>query len=423
MQEVSNMSENLQGSLILALAEQIKQKIREGEEIYNLTIGDFDPEIFPIPEALRQDIVRAYENGQTRYPVSNGMPDLREATANFTKEREGLDYTPDQFLVASGSRPLIYATYSTLLDPGDKVIYPIPSWNNNFYTHIFSSNRVEVETQAEDGFMPTAAQIEPHLEDARLIALCSPLNPTGTTFTAEQLSGICELVLAENKRRGPNGKPLYLLYDQIYWNLTYGDNAHVNPVGLHPEMKDYTIFIDGMSKAFAATGLRIGWAFGPTKVINKMKLLLAHMGAWSGRPEQMGAARYLIQENQVSSFLEGMRRRLSDRLVAFYEGFSQLKTQGFPVDAIEPEAALYLTVKLDLLGCKDPSGATLKDSKDVYTYLLNEANVALVPFFAFGLSEQSPWYRLSVGMARMSDIPVIFERLEAALKRLQSVPV
>lgn len=423
MQEVSIMSENLQGSLILTLAEQIKQKVSEGEEIFNLTIGDFDPEIFPIPEALRQEIVRAYENGQTRYPTSNGMPELREATANFTKEREGLDYAPDQFLVSSGARPLIFAAYSTLIDPGDKVIYPIPSWNNNFYTHIVSSSRVEIETNAEDGFMPTAAQIEPHLEDARVIALCSPLNPTGTTFTAEQLSGICELVLAENKRRGPDGKPLYLLYDQIYWNLTYGDNTHVNPVGLHPEMKDYTIFIDGMSKAFAATGLRIGWAFGPAKVIHKMKLLLAHVGAWSGRPEQIGAARYLTQENQVSSFLEGMRRRLSDRLIAFHDGFSQLKSQGFPVDAIEPQAALYLTVKLDLIGCKGPSGATLKNSKDVYAYLLNEANVALVPFYAFGLSEQSPWYRLSVGTARMSDIPVIFERLEAALKRLQSVPV
>ncbi|MEL7533245.1 MAG: aminotransferase class I/II-fold pyridoxal phosphate-dependent enzyme [Bacteroidota bacterium] len=417
------MSENLQGSQILALAEQIKQKIREGEEIYNLTIGDFDPEIFPIPEALRQDIVRAYENGQTRYPVSNGMPELREAAANFTKEREGLAYPADQFLVSSGARPLIFAAYTTLIDPGDKVIYPVPSWNNNFYTHIVSSDRVEIETHAEDGFMPTATQIEPHLEDARLIALCSPLNPTGTTFTAEQLSGICELVLAENKRRGPNGKPLYLLYDQIYWNLTYGETTHVNPVSLHPEMKDYTIFIDGMSKAFAATGLRIGWAFGPTKVINKMKLLLAHVGAWSGRPEQMGAARYLTQENQVSSFLEGMRRRLSDRLVSFYEGFRQLKSSGFPVDAIEPQAALYLTVKLDLIGSVGPDGQKLTNSKEVYTYLLNEANVALVPFYAFGLTEQSPWYRLSVGTARMSDIPVIFERIEAALKRLQSVPV
>ncbi|MEM6347233.1 MAG: aminotransferase class I/II-fold pyridoxal phosphate-dependent enzyme [Bacteroidota bacterium] len=417
------MSENLQGSQILALAEQIKQKIREGEEIYNLTIGDFDPEIFPIPEALRQDIVRAYENGQTRYPASNGMPELREAAASFTKERENLDYPADQFLVSSGARPLIYATYSTLIDPGDKVIYPVPSWNNNFYTHIFSSSRVEIETKAEDGFMPTAAQIEPHLADARLIALCSPLNPTGTTFTAEQLSGICELVLAENKRRGPEGKPLYLLYDQIYWNLTYGDTTHVNPVGLHPEMKDYTIFIDGMSKAFAATGLRIGWAFGPAKVINKMKLLLAHVGAWSGRPEQMGAARYLTQENQVSSFLEGMRRRLSDRLVSFYDGFRELKGKGFPVDAIEPQAALYLTVKLDLIGSVGPDGKKLTSSKEVYTYLLNEANVALVPFYAFGLTEQSPWYRLSVGTARMSDIPVIFERIEAALKRLQSVPV
>jgi aspartate aminotransferase len=423
MTKVSQMASHLVGSQILELAEQIKQKLREGAEIFNLTIGDFNPSIFPIPESLRKEISRAYEQGETQYPASNGMLELREAAAAFTQTQQGLDYPASQFLVSSGARPLIFACYMTLLDPGDKVVYPIPSWNNNFYSHIGRAQQVPVETRAEDGFMPTAELIAPHLENTRLLALCSPLNPTGTVFTREQLSGLCELVLAENQRRGPEGKPLYILYDQIYGNLTYGDTVHLDPVSLYPELKPYTLYIDGMSKAFAATGLRIGWAFGPEVLINKMKLLLAHVGAWSGRPEQVGSSRYLTQDNRVSSFLEGMRRRLSDRLVAFYDGLQQLKGQGFPVDAIEPQAALYLTVKLDLIGANTPQGTILQGSKDVYAYLLNEAGIALVPFYAFGLDEQSPWYRLSVGTARMQDIPVIMERLQAALQKLQYVAV
>lgn len=420
--EVSDMSAELQGSHILALAEQIKQKLREGEHIYNLTIGDFDPEIFPIPEALRIEITRAYEQGQTRYPASNGMPELREAAAAFTLQQQGLAYGPDQFLASSGARPLIFAAYLTLIDPEDKVVYPVPSWNNNFYSHISRAQGIAVETRPEDDFMPTAERLAPHIGEARLIAICSPLNPTGTVLSESQLRGICEMVVAENQRRGPNGKRLYLLYDQIYGNLTYGDTQHVNPVGLVPEMADYTLFIDGMSKAFAATGLRIGWAFGPAPLINKMKLLLAHAGAWSGRPEQIGTARYLSQNSShVASFLEGMRRRLSDRLVGFFDGFQALKQQGLPVDAIEPQAALYLTVRLDLIGGLTPAGDRLNNSREVYAYLLNHAHVALVPFYAFGLDDQSPWYRLSVGTARMADIPVIFERLETALQQLKFV--
>lgn len=418
------MAAGLAGSHILDLAEQIKQKIQAGANIYNLTIGDFDPEIFPIPEALRQEITRAYEQGQTNYPASNGMPELRAAAAQFVERQQGLHYHPDQFLISSGARPLIFACYLTLIDPGDKVIYPVPSWNNNFYSHISRADGIAVETRAEDGFMPTAELLAPHIREARMIAICSPLNPTGTVITKSQLSGICELVLAENERRGPQGKPLYLLYDQIYGSLIYGETQHLNPVSLYPEMEAYTLLIDGMSKAFAATGLRIGWAFGPRNLINKMKMLLAHAGAWSGKPEQIGAARYLGQnDHRVSSFLEGMRRRLSDRLVACYEGFQQLKRQGLPVDAIEPQAALYLTVKLNLIGATTPQGTMLQNSRDVYAYLLEEAQVAMVPFYAFGLDEQSPWFRLSVGTARMQDIPEIFQNLEKALQKLVYVAV
>ena len=120
--------------------------------------------------------------------------------------------------------------------------------------------------------MPTAADIKPYIQEATLVALCSPQNPTGTIFSKEGLEEICDMILAENVRRGPDAKPVYLMYDQIYWALTYDGTHHVNPVIMRPEMRNYTICIDGISKSFAATGVRVGWAFGPDKIINKMHL-------------------------------------------------------------------------------------------------------------------------------------------------------
>src|SRR5699024_8644712 len=129
------------------------------------------------------------------------------------------------------------------------VIYAIPSWNNNHYTYLNGGVACEVETQPENNFMPTAADIEPYVKDAVLLCLCSPQNPTGTTLDKAELEKICDMVLAENKRRAPEQKKLYVLFDQMYWTLTYGETQHYHPVQLRQEMKDYTLTVDGASKA------------------------------------------------------------------------------------------------------------------------------------------------------------------------------
>ena len=131
------------------------------------------------------------------------------------------------------------------------------SWNNNHYCHLTRSRVITVETRPEDNFMPTAKELEPHIKQATLISLCSPLNPTGTCFTEDEMHKICDLVVEENLRRGNDEKPLYVLFDQIYWQLTLGDTKHYNPVVINPAMRDYTIFVDGISKVLAATGVRI----------------------------------------------------------------------------------------------------------------------------------------------------------------------
>ncbi len=184
--------------------------------------------------------------------------------------------------------------------------------------------------------MPTAAELKPFISDASLLAVCSPLNPTGTTFTEQGLKEICEMVLEENRKRGASRKPLYLLYDQIYWTLTFGDTQHVDPVTLCPDMKNYTIYIDGISKSFAATGVRVGWAFGPQKIIDKMKSILSHVGAWSPKAEQVATAKYLKDDKAIDTYLTSFKDEVNQRLVALYNGIIDLKHQGFNVDAIAP---------------------------------------------------------------------------------------
>jgi aspartate aminotransferase len=204
--KLSYLSETLIGSEIVKLGGEIREKIRQGERIYNFTVGDFDPSIFPIPKELEDAIVDAYRKHFTNYPAAEGNLDLREAVISFTKQEEGLDYGVNEVLIASGGRPLIYAVFRAVCDVGDKVIYAVPSWNNNHYTHFVSGQHVVVEASADNNFMPTAADIKPHIKEATLISLCSPQNPTGTTFKKAALEAICDLVIEENNRRGEEKK-------------------------------------------------------------------------------------------------------------------------------------------------------------------------------------------------------------------------
>lgn len=415
---ISDLAENLVGSEIINIAGEINARIAQGENITNLTIGDFNPNIYPLPKALLNEIIAAYEAGHTNYPQANGMEVLRQSVSSYISNRQGLKYSKDDVLISGGARPLIYAAYRALVNKGDKVIFPVPSWNNNHYTYLNFAEAVAVECTPENKFLPTASQLRPHVKDAAVIALCSPLNPTGTSFSKSALEEICDLVIEENKRRGAE-KPLYLIYDQIYWALTLGNSKHYDPVSLRPEMRDYTVYVDGISKAFAATGVRVGWSFGPSKVMAKMKALLSHVGAWSPKPEQIATAAFLQREDAVEATIAKHRDMISERVNKLFNGFSALREVGYPVDAIQAEGAMYLTVKIDLIGKTTPNGGVLKDAEDVTMWLIKEAKVGFVPFYCFGASRQSPWFRISVGTLNIDSVSVVIENLRTALNQFK----
>lgn len=416
--KVSKLAANLIGSEIVKIGNEVNDLKAKGAEIANLTIGDLNSNIYPIPALLKEEIQKAYQNNLTNYPPANGLLSLRQEVSKDLKNRWNLDYSPNDILITAGSRPLIYAVYKTIVDEGDKVVYPTPSWNNNHYAYLTSANAVEVKTKPETNFLPTADDLRPHLDGAVLLALCSPLNPTGTMFTKEQLSEICELVIAENKKRGADEKPLYLMYDQIYSNLTFGAQ-HVDPVSLFPEMREYTVYIDGISKCLAATGVRVGWGFGPAHIIDKMKALLTHVGAWAPKPEQEATAKFYGNPENVNVFVEDFKAKLEESLKVLHGGVQDLKGKGLAVDSIEPMGALYLTIKLDYIGKTKPDGVVIENSSDLVFYLINEAGVALVPFSAFGEDKSEPWFRASVGGLAVDEIKVMLPKLETALNNLK----
>ena len=404
------MARGLVGSEILKIAGEIRAAQLAGRKIANFTVGDFASKEFPVPDRLREGILKALAAGETNYPPSDGVLRLREAVREFWAARLSLDVPVESIVIAGGSRPVIYAAYRAVVEPGDVVVYPVPSWNNNHYCHLVGARGVAIETRPEDGFLPTARSLQPHLKTARMVSLCTPLNPAGTVLAPGELGRITEAVVAENRRRSSTGeKPLYLLYDQVYWMLTFGAARHETPVHLFPEAARYTIFVDGISKAFAATGIRVGWCVGPRAVIAAVRDILGHVGAWAPRAEQVATAELLRDGAAVDSFLEKHKGGLQQRLDALHAGFSRMAAAGLPVRDIPPQGAIYLSVQFAVPG---------RTNDEVRRYLLEEAGLAMVPFQAFGLEGDNGWFRLSVGAVSVRDVEEAMPRIESALRRL-----
>lgn len=416
---LSTLAAGMRGSQILKVAAEVRELMATGKPVCNLTVGDFAPSQFPVPDVLSRGVAHQYATKQTNYPPSNGMPELRKAVVEFYREWLGIDIGVNNTFICAGGRPIIYGAYRALVNPGDVVVYPTPSWSNEYYTPIAGGVAREVPCGPETGFLPTAAALKSALKGATMLVLNSPMNPAGTCFTEQQLGDICDAVLEENARRGAGDRPLYVLYDQMYWMLTFGGVKHFTPVGLRKEMAKYTIFVDGISKAFAATGMRVGWGVGPEDVIAAMADYLTHVGAWAPRPEQLATAAVLPQGDEIRAFHGVMLNGLESRLRMMSDGISALKKKGYKVDSTAPQGAMYLSAQFALAGKTTPEGKKLSTNEDIRGYLLQAAGLAAVPFQAFGAREETGWFRLSVGAVSCDDIAGLLPRLEGALAALK----
>ena len=405
-------SAGMQHSMILGIAGDVRARIAAGQKICNLTVGDFDPKQFPIPDALRDATTAALADGQTNYPPAEGIAELRQAVCDWYARELGVSITPDWVVVASGARPVMYATYRLFLEPGDEQLFPVPSWNCSYYGQITGARAVPIPTTPEQGFFPDPKVLPAYFRTAQLFSLNSPLNPTGTAIAPERLAAIARALLDENRRRSvdePGRRPLMWMWDQVYWQLCFGETKHVHPCTLVPEVAPYVVTVDAISKAFAATGLRVGWAVLPPPLASAMKALIGHIGAWAPRPEQVGTAQLLNNPVAMTAFRVGFHAAIEARLDLLH---TRLTALGIP--HIAPQGAIYLSVRFEAFGRPGVGGVPMQTNDDIRRWLLEAAGVAIVPFQAFEMAEDTGWFRISVGA-------VSLESLDAAMERLSKV--
>jgi len=408
---LSRLAEGLIGSEVLRIAGEVRAVLASGRDVLNLTVGDFDPREFPMPATFRDGVKAALDAGHSNYPPSNGVPELRRAIVEFIRREFELDYPLESVVVAGGARPLIYATYKTLVDPGETVVFPVPSWNNNHYVYLTGARGLPLPVRREHGFHPSPEQIAAVLPQARLLSLCSPLNPTGTNMKPEALAAISRMVVEENARRAGTGqRPVYLMFDQVYWATSFESGLPLTPPALVPEVAPYTVLIDAISKSLASTGLRVGWALAHPAVTARLSDFLGHVGAWAPKAEQVATAGFISDAAAFREFRGQMAERLGVRLRALHAGLTRLRERGLAIEAVEPQGTLYLSARFPV--GVTVAGRRLESNDDVRRLLLEEAGFAVVPFQAFGVEGEDGWCRLSVGAASLAGIEAGLARLE-----------
>jgi aspartate aminotransferase len=412
MEKLSNVGNNIIGSEIIKISQQIKE-ISKTKSVANLTIGDFNSKAWPIPSKLRRHIQDAYEWDLTNYPNSQGELELRESVSKHIKHQFNVDYLPEEILIGGGVRPLIYTAYKATVNPNDEVIYPVPSWNNNHYCFLHGAVKQEIECTPENSFFPTVEDIDSRIDvNTSLVCICSPQNPTGRVINPEVLKGICELIVKENKLRASQVglRPIYLFFDQIYSDITK-QGLFVHPLTLCPEIRDYLICADGISKSLNATGIRVGWLFGPKDVIGKMTEVLSHIGAWAPKPEQRALDTYIREdyEDYIShiNYVTKEYEYISDKICGKFE---ELKNKGFNVDYQKPDGGIYISVYLDYVH-------SFSSTEEYISFLINTCGLGIVPFEYFGSKNNKGWFRISIGNVAELNLNNIIETIENSIKK------
>lgn len=414
----SQLAMQMKPSEILAIADEVRALQAKGVQVANFTIGDFAPSEFRVPPRFIDHVQRIQREGETNYPPAVGMPQLRQAVRSFYARELGLAYPEGSVQVGSGARPLIYAAFACIVSPGDTVLYQVPSWNTAYYADLNFADGIELTASPDEGFMLTAADLAPHLPDARLLVINSPQNPSGTAISRQAMTDICEAIVAENRQREISGqRPLFLIYDMVYWQLTLDGVEHATPVGCVPEMAKYTIMVDAISKSWSATGVRVGWAVGPPWLMAPMKALIGHMGAWAGRAPQLATAATLEDATAMAPWMEQYRQKVAGRQQHIYDRLAAMQAEGLPVEPVQPEGALYVTARFKLHG-KTVGEHPIKTDQDIRRALLHEARTAVVPFVSFGYPDGTGWMRFSVGAVSDNDITAALDRIGELLRGL-----
>lgn len=351
---------------------------RQGRDIVNLVVGEPD---FDTPEHIRRAACEAIERGETRYTMSAGTPALRQAVCHKLLRENGLSYQPRDIVVTCGAKHAIFNALSVTLEPGHEVIIPAPYWVS--YPDMVlacDGTPVVVACKEEDNFCLQAAAFEAAITtNTRWLLLNSPTNPTGASYGEADLRAIADVLL-----RHPQ---VMLMTDDIYEHIRFSDDASSHILAIEPALRDRTMVINGVSKTYAMTGWRIGYAAGPSDLISAMETLQSQSTSNACSVSQAAALAALEGDQSfISGFMATYRLRRDVALA---------KINSIPgLHCRTPGGAFYLFVNCSgLIGRQTAQGDILKTDVEVVLYLLNTVGVAIIPGSAYGVA---PYFRMSI---------------------------
>ncbi|MBC8365877.1 pyridoxal phosphate-dependent aminotransferase [bacterium] len=383
--KLGHVGANIEGSKTLAVTALANRLKAEGRDIVSLTAGEPD---FRTPELVAEAGIEAIRSGATRYTAAAGEPKLRKAVADLYSKRWGVKLDTCNVCASSGAKPIIYYLMSIFLDPGDKVIFPVPFWvSYEAMVKMRGGVPVPVVTRMENHLKLTADELDAAADGAKVLLLNNPTNPTGAVYSKSELEGIAEVA---------RDRDLIVIADEIYEDLVYGELKHQSLYTVAPWMPERTVVVTGVSKSFAMTGWRLGYAIGDESVIAP---LAKYQSQALSSPSQISQRAALKAVSEGWDSVATMRTEFAKRREYVVEKMRKL---GLPFT--EPEGAFYLFFDSSPILEK----RAWKDGQEFCAHLLEDEGLALVPGDAFGMNN---WVRMSFA-ASDADLEDGFTRLE-----------
>lgn len=396
--KLSNKALQIEPSLTLAITATANKMKAEGIDVVGFGAGEPD---FNTPENIQEAAIKAIKEGKTRYTTASGIVELKEAISNKFEKDNDLKYNTNQIVVSTGAKQCLANAFQAILNPGDEVLIPVPYWvSYPELVKLADGVPVFVETKEEEGFRYTLDQLEKAVtKNTKAILVNSPNNPTGTVYPESELKMIAEFAKKHD---------LVIISDEIYEKLIYGSDKHVSIASLSKDAYDRTIVINGVSKSFAMTGWRIGYAAGPADIIKLMSSIQSHT---TSNPNSI--AQYASVE-ALNGDMEPINRMIAEfgkRRDYMVERISTING----VSCMKPQGAFYVMVNISSAFGKKSNGEEIKDSLVFARLLLEKEKVAVIPGAAFGIDS---YMRLSYATS-MESIKKGLDRIENFMNTLE----
>ena len=382
-------------SATMVATQRARDLRNSGRDIISLSVGEPD---FDTPDHIKQAGIEAIKRGETKYPPVLGIVPLREAVAKKFKRENGIDYKPSQTIVGTGGKQILFNTFLATCDPGDEVIIPAPYWvSYPDMVMIAGGTPVIVSTTLESGFKLQAEDLDRAITPkTKWVLINSPSNPSGAAYTRDELKALTDVLMQ------PKNQHVWVFTDDIYEHLVYGDFEFTTPVQIEPNLIDRTITMNGVSKSYAMTGWRIGYAAAPEVLIKALDLLQGQQTSGACTMAQWASVEAL---NGPQDHLPRFRKAFQERRDLVVSMLNQAKYLKCPM----PEGAFYVYPDCsEALGKKTQSGKVLQTDEDFIGELLEQEGVAVVHGSAFG---KGPNFRVSYAASTTL--------LEDACKRIQ----